>query len=247
MVRGIGRNRIACIDSASGMPALWNPNADHAVYSLILYQGKLLAAGLFTTIAGQSRNRLAGLDTAIASCTAFDPDANNAVRAMHLSGDTLFIGGDFTTVSGMDYYRLAQISLVTDTLSPWNPGTDNTVTCVYKAGNRNFAGGLFDFAGSIYHPCLAGISSQITTGWTGSGTVNDAITLYPNPSEGTFFLYGPIGAEMMEVYNAAGIQVLSLAHPLRLQQIDLSAFPPGIYLVRIVTKEKVLTAKAILR
>jgi len=77
-------------------------------------------------------------------------------------------------------------------------------------------------------------------------------TLYPNPGSGLFTLYsaGLTGQMEMEVYNAQGQSVIKNAFnnndAAYQQTIDLSGFPKGVYMVRLISDEKVQLKKIIL-
>src|SRR5262249_54010406 len=73
-------NRMARLNPDGTLDTAFNPNANSLVLSLVLQaDGKILAGGAFTTIAGQTRNRIARLNPDGTLDTGFNPGANNAL------------------------------------------------------------------------------------------------------------------------------------------------------------------------
>ena len=81
---------------------------------------------------------------------------------------------------------------------------------------------------------------------------NDGIHLYPNPSSGIFNLYVKFEQEKktkIVVYNIFGKEIYSVSESPILQknyQINLSSYPNGIYIVRLITNDAVINKKMIL-
>ncbi len=51
-IGGQARNRLAAIDTTTGTPSAWNPNASGAVNVLVLNGTTLYAGGAFTKVGG---------------------------------------------------------------------------------------------------------------------------------------------------------------------------------------------------
>jgi trimeric autotransporter adhesin len=151
------RNYIAAIDTITGNPTTWNPNANSFVYSLAVFGTTVYAGGQFTTLQGSSggpytRNYLAAIDTATANPTAFNPGADYVVMSLALSGSSLYAGGSFLNIqgsSGGPYARayLAAIDTATGNPTTWNPNVSSDVTAVYVSGSTLYAGGSFTAIG----------------------------------------------------------------------------------------------------
>lgn len=59
------------------------------------------------------------------------------------------------------------------------------------------------------------------------------VALYPNPARGYFVLEAPSPVRL-EVFNMSGIRVISEGVASSHHQVDVSALPPGVYLVRVM-------------
>ncbi len=95
------RNRLAALDTTTGIATSFNPNMSSAVHALAISGTTLYAGGQFTTVNGSTtRNNLAALDTTTGIATSFNPNMSSTVRALAISGTTLYAGGVFTTVNG---------------------------------------------------------------------------------------------------------------------------------------------------
>jgi hypothetical protein len=97
-VSGQLRNRLAALDTATGLATDWNPNSTSFIYSLASNGSELFVGGNFTTIGGQARNRFASFEYNSSTPTAFNPDMNAAVNAIYLTPTQMYVGGAFTDV-----------------------------------------------------------------------------------------------------------------------------------------------------
>lgn len=80
-------------------------------------------------------------------------------------------------------------------------------------------------------------------------TLTDAVAVYPNPSNGTFTIFTQtLDQGRIEVANASGnvIQALNLVKGVYSYDVDLSTQAKGVYVVRILAGEKVITKKVVL-
>lgn len=78
---------------------------------------------------------------------------------------------------------------------------------------------------------------------------NDEITIFPNPSNGKFFVQGLMpDVQRLDIYNVLAEKVFSASY---LQQstseIDLSTIPKGFYFVKISYKEKTYTKRIVIQ
>lgn len=73
------------------------------------------------------------------------------------------------------------------------------------------------------------------------------IHAYPNPSAGTFSFYWPLksGDAQVEVYNINGERLISCRLAANNSDIQLEAYPPGVYLLRIIDGNSVATARLV--
>ncbi|MCD4814263.1 delta-60 repeat domain-containing protein [bacterium] len=81
-IGGIGKNRIARLNTDGSIDATFIPNADDAVRTLVEQaDGKILAGDSFTSISGTPRNHIARLNTDGTLDIAFNSDASFFNRA----------------------------------------------------------------------------------------------------------------------------------------------------------------------
>ena len=79
------RNRLARLDSATGLADSFDPNASNSfanpfIKSIAVQRdGKIVVSGLFDTIGGQPRNDIARLDPTTGLADSFNPNANGVV------------------------------------------------------------------------------------------------------------------------------------------------------------------------
>ncbi|MBI5773956.1 MAG: hypothetical protein HZA89_09480, partial [Verrucomicrobia bacterium] len=131
--RGVARNRLAAIETATGQITPWNPNANNTVLALATaYLGGatngsnvLYAGGQFTTVSGGPGLRLVMLNTNVYETNATNPlvistftngsgdvlftnGFSGTIRALAVGPTNLYVGGDFTN------YRSARASGLTN-------------------------------------------------------------------------------------------------------------------------------------
>lgn len=145
------RNRLAALDTATGVALPWNPDVNDTVYDLELSpEGNVLyLGGAFTTIGEATRRYVGAVNAASGNETAWDPSADGTVLTMELSGDTLFIGGEFlnlnTNSQNVARSRLAalDVTINSDNATLWAPAADNIVRDMALAGTTLYIAGDF--------------------------------------------------------------------------------------------------------
>lgn len=110
----------------------------------------------------------------------------------------------------------------------------------YAIGDTTYLVTLVAFEG----PCRDTLEREVTVGDPSS--IQDlarlGIEVYPNPAHDRLHLKGP--ASFRSVYDVSGRE---LRVGLRSKELDLSSIPPGLYIVRIITREGTILPVRILR
>lgn len=192
-VGGVARNLIAAVDTATGLPTAWDPNASSTSFfqpginAFLLDGTTLYAGGAFNAIGGFTRNNIAAIDTTTGNVTAWDPDITNGtifmdgVYAMILDGTTLYAGGNFDTVAGIPRNNIVALDTSTGLPTPWNPDITGSnsyfdgVQSLEFDGETLYVGGSFDSAGGAARNFLAGIDLS------GLATAFQPLITIPNP------------------------------------------------------------------
>lgn len=143
--------------------------------------------------------------------------------ALALNGDDVYTGTTDGFISGESIsYKL------------YRPGTKQMFDL-----EANYDVSLDNSGTFGYNRLSAVIGANLTaTGGDGTMVAND-IRIFPNPSPGVFNVIGPDESAQVSVFNMYGKEILSL----RLQQsgeIDLTDQPDGIYLVRLITENRIV-------
>jgi uncharacterized delta-60 repeat protein/uncharacterized repeat protein (TIGR01451 family) len=152
---GQPRNHIARLDSTTGAPDSFDPNASSTVYSIAVQgDGKILAGGRFTTIGGQTRNYIARLDPTSGLADSFDPNATSFIRAMVVQADgKILTAGDFNgpnSIGGQPRNFLARLDGATGAADSFNPSANSTVFAIaLLPDGKILAGGGFFGPNSI--------------------------------------------------------------------------------------------------
>jgi len=206
-IGGQTRNRLAAIDTGTGLATSWNPAAPNDVVRSLAGSGsKLYVGGSFTSIGPKSISYLAAVDTETGSAYNWNPGLNERVFDLAVSGSTVYAGGYFRASGVTTRNRLAAIDLGTGRLKPWNPNANQEVFALATANGKIYAGGSFTQVGST--------SASLVT----LDTLNGAVVAGVNRA-GYFLALAVTGNRLyagtnngMSVYNIISGQTLSF-HP----------------------------------
>ena len=154
-IGGQPRSCIARLDGMTGLADSFNPNASGgviitAVRSIAVQRdGKILAAGEFSSIGGQTRNNIARLDAATGLADSFNPNANNPVFSIVLQADgKILAGGEFASIGGQPRNRIARLDPATGLADSFNPDAQGAVWSVALQGDgKILVGGEFQAIG----------------------------------------------------------------------------------------------------
>lgn len=146
---GVGRNRIAAVDSTTGVvDATFNPNADGDVKAILIDGSLLYLGGDFSTLNGAiTRNSIAAVTiTTGGADPTFDPDIWGRVNDIEKIGGLIYAGGSFSSVNGFTATRenLGSFDALTGIVDPtFDPNINSEVYEIESAGGSIYAGGRF--------------------------------------------------------------------------------------------------------
>jgi uncharacterized delta-60 repeat protein len=130
--------------------AAFNPGANGYVLSLALQgDGKILAGGVFTTLAGQTRNRIGRLNADGTIDGTFNPSADNSVEALAVQADgKVLVAGYFSTLAGQSRSHIGRLNADGSLDAAFNPGANGVVYCVAsQPDGKILVGGYFTVLG----------------------------------------------------------------------------------------------------
>jgi len=205
-------NNVAKWDGNSWAPV--GNGVNSRVLELIEFNGKLYAAtnsdGLHEWD-GTTWTQVATMDWGIGS--------------MHVFNNELYVGGSFTLIAGNSYKYIAKWDgqnwdSVGTELDSYVMDITNYHGALVIAGNfTSHAGGG---PGGLRRIATLGPIPGINDQYLENG-----FGIYPNPTTGQFTVQGATGT--ITVHDLFGRLVLTANKP----QIDMSAFPKGVYIVRV--------------
>ena len=169
----VTRNYIARLNPDGTLDTAFNPNANIEVFSIAVQaDGKILAAGAFTSIGGQTRNHIARLDATTGLADSFDPNANSDVYAIAVQADgKILAGGDFTgasSIGGQTRNRFARLS--TDTAALQNLAvTQSTITWTRGGSSPQFTRVTFEYSTDNVNYAPLGNGPAAGSNWTLTG------------------------------------------------------------------------------
>jgi uncharacterized delta-60 repeat protein len=185
-VNGVGRNRVARLDTDGSLDTSFDPGTGpNGIMSSVVVQpdGKALIAGGFTQVNGTIRWRIARLNTDGSLDTSFDTSTgpNNSVYDLALQTDgKIVIGGRFTEVNGITRIRVARLNSngSLDTSFDVGDGADNWVRAVaVQADGKVLLGGDFAQVDSTARNYIARLSSNgsLDTGFDPGAGANSGV------------------------------------------------------------------------
>jgi uncharacterized delta-60 repeat protein len=157
---------------------------------LIQSDGKIIAAGAFSTFKGLGRNRIVRLNTDGTEDTSFystlGSGFNNTVRDIFLQTDgKILVAGDFTSVSGQSYFGVTRLNSNGSIDTSFNIGgslLSGSVYAVFQQSNGSIViGGSFSYSGSstinnIARYNVNGVYDTSFTSSLGSSPFNNLVT-----------------------------------------------------------------------
>jgi uncharacterized delta-60 repeat protein len=124
----------------------FNPGANGAMYSLAVQaDGKIVAGGNFTSIAGQSRSYIGRFNADGTLDAGFNPGASFMVNCLAVQTDgKLLVGGGFVTLGGQNCYSIGRLNADGTPDPDFHPGADNFVfTMAVQDDGKILVGGAF--------------------------------------------------------------------------------------------------------
>ncbi|MCB0578724.1 MAG: T9SS type A sorting domain-containing protein [Phaeodactylibacter sp.] len=216
------------------------------VNAMLVFQGELYVAGFFQKSAGNAGNKIMKLGTSgWQEVGGGIIGANADIHAMAIHNGALYVGGIFDWVGdGVPAQNLARW----DGQQWCGFGSDfnlGRVLAIESLNDTLFVAGGFRYIDSTL---VNGIAKWVGGDFTANcGATNGtdstgpaSISLFPNPAAHTLYLQlNSFQAEKatLAIHNAAGQlqhqEQVELSPQLQQHQVDVSAWPPGVYFLRL--------------
>ncbi len=149
-IGGQTRNRVARLNRDGTLDTAFNPNVPNVpntpVDSIAVQaDGKILAAGYFTSIGGQPRNHIARLDATTGLADSFNPNPDGVVVSIAVQADgKILAGGGFGTIGGQPRNRIARLDAITGATDSFDPNANDFVGSIaVQTDGKVLAGGYF--------------------------------------------------------------------------------------------------------
>ncbi len=153
-IGGQTRNSLARVDATTGLadPSFNpNPGPDSCVRAIGLQSdGKIVVAGIFSSIGGQPRQSMARLDPVTGLADAFDPNPNNAPFSLVVQpDDKVLVAGIFNFIGGQLREFIARLDGATGLADSFNPGVEGQFmeAVAVQADGKVVLGGNFSRIG----------------------------------------------------------------------------------------------------
>lgn len=132
----------------------WNPNANNAIYSILVDGNTVYAGGTFSAIGGQTRNFVGAVNRTTASATSFNAGISTvgtSVNSLAKFDQNLIVGGSFYYYVNTLIVRrnLASFNVSTNQLNTFINEPDLQVNCLSLYQNKIYCGGDFTLLGAF--------------------------------------------------------------------------------------------------
>jgi hypothetical protein len=132
----------------------WNPNANNAIYSILVDGNTVYAGGTFSAIGGQTRNFVGAVNRTTASATSFNAGISTvgtSVNSLAKFDQNLIVGGSYYYYVNTLIVRrnLASFNVTTNQLNTFINEPDLQVNCLSLYQNKIYCGGDFTLLGAF--------------------------------------------------------------------------------------------------
>jgi len=197
------RTNIARLNADGGLDTSFDPGvgANNIVTAVAVQNnGRIVVAGLFTTLQGTNRNFIGRLNFDGTLDTSFDPGPgpDGPIRALAVQNDgRVLIGGDFSFVGGVPSRRLARLNADGTLDTTFVPGNTISTGSVYaisiQGDGRILVGGAFTATNGVTRSNLmrfelSGAADQ--TNFVAAGMPNDFVNAIAPMSDGRMVIGG---------------------------------------------------------
>jgi Leucine-rich repeat (LRR) protein len=187
-----------------------------------------------------SENQLTSLDVSYNTALEWFDCSDNQLTSLYVSNNTalfsLACGGNQLTSLDVSNNTLLQVLYIEDmpTLNhvcvwsiPFPPAGIN----VYREGSPN-----------VY------FTNECATNVQGEYKTNNTIDIYPNPSDDIINIeIENVNKAVLEIYSVGGRLVFSKELNSKIEKIDISGFPKGIYIIKVMQNSTVNVGKVVVR
>ncbi|MEQ1748926.1 MAG: choice-of-anchor D domain-containing protein [Prosthecobacter sp.] len=136
--------------------------------------GKIIIAGLFSSVLGVPRNNIARFNADGTLDTGFDPNVNGQVFSVVLQTDgKILLGGDFINVEGTTRNHIARVNADGTLDMGFNPNADGTVSSLaVQTDGKILLGGNFQAVGQLsrYYFARVNADGSLDTDFTANTT-----------------------------------------------------------------------------
>ena len=166
IVVGSFADGIIRLNANGSTDAAFNPNANSSAYKIVVQpDGKILAAGYFSTIGGTARNGFARLNANGTLDTAFNPAPDSSVFDVALQADgKMLVGGSFTSIGGAPRSNAARLSANGTLDATFLANLNGAVgSLAMQADGKVFINGSFGSVGGLTRNQLARLGNDAAT------------------------------------------------------------------------------------
>ena len=148
-VNGVGRNRIAALNTTTGaLISSFAPSLNSRGNTLLATSSSVYVGGDFSVANAAARGRLASFRASDGALQPWAPTADRNVLTMVMAAGKIVIGGTFENVNSAPGYGMAALDPVSGTRRPWattdlirNAGPDAAITALTTDGTSVFGTG----------------------------------------------------------------------------------------------------------
>jgi hypothetical protein len=229
-IGGVAANNIAAWDGTNWTPL--GTGISTGASCMAVYGGQLYVAGGLTSAGGTTVSKIARWNGTTWSSVGggVTGTSGNGIRDMKTIGTGLLVVGDFNQMG----------TVTTSNVALWNGSSwtglglvhpDNFVNCVEVYGGKIYVGTFsFSHAHLFRYNGVVGIEEQIIE--------DDNMSIYPNPAKDKLVIGTKEirGKSVLTVYNINGDLVMEKEIYNDINEIDISSFDSGMYVLKLMNE-----------
>ncbi len=178
------RMNIAALDAATGAVLPWNPDADGAVYALLISGSSIYVGGDFLNIGSDGKARLAKVDrTTGMAVGTFNPQPNGTVFDLDEGAGQVFACGGFTIIGTHNRNFVAGLDPNSGGATTFNCGADaGPIYAVEHHGGAVYLGGVFTVLSGVGRPHLGAVNDVTGNALSWNPNADDTVrTFFVSP------------------------------------------------------------------
>lgn len=225
----------------AGFDAGLGPNNSVRTVAYQANFNRIIITGAFNSFGGALKGRIArlNLDGTLDPTFNSGTGANDSIlTCVTMADGRMLIGGYFTQYNGSARNYITRLNSDGSADNTYTSSANDAVmTIALQTDPKALIGGLFTAYNNIGRNRVARISNTIITTGVSDMEIDRSITVAPNPVQSVLRIEDKrsMGALLLRVFNASGIEVMNPVRFTSSYTLDMRGLAPGVYVTEIIS------------